>query len=482
MESRRLMLIAAWWLVWLVWLVGGCAAIQVTETVTNTPLSAKVRVEVDPDSIEYDIRGDVAEFSIIASVDQRETCTTVITPRTHRVRYRRKVADPTLHRTMWALAVGGIVAGGYSAVNAESFALNPPFVNSPAQTVDEYRTYGGVLAGTGFAIGVMAIVDAIRAADEVVDDGAIAGRATSQQANCREAKARNLPVVLTLADGQTVSARLDDKGAATFSLLAVPEVGLPERAPRLSVVVGGVRLELEVSTWSDLRSRLLAEPRSRLALDVLARRRAQCAQRLDAARALQLGVTDGALDQEQAGWTEARGICAELWTSAHESESAAVATRINAKRCGLRLGEISGQLATKSPDLDVEMLGVHLDGALGVCAAAGREADVRRLVGAVDVIVVQREKARVEQARRLLAAEARDERRRVEAERRRVRAERAERPRSYSPRPARVQSWGGARLLCNDGTLSPTCTCGRGSYRGCCSHHGGVSSCSVSPD
>lgn len=33
-------------------------------------------------------------------------------------------------------------------------------------------------------------------------------------------------------------------------------------------------------------------------------------------------------------------------------------------------------------------------------------------------------------------------------------------------------------LMCNDGTESPTCSCG-GSHRGCCSHHGGVSGCST---
>lgn len=35
---------------------------------------------------------------------------------------------------------------------------------------------------------------------------------------------------------------------------------------------------------------------------------------------------------------------------------------------------------------------------------------------------------------------------------------------------------GDSPLLCNDGTESPTCTCG-GPRRGCCSHHGGVKGC-----
>jgi hypothetical protein len=35
-------------------------------------------------------------------------------------------------------------------------------------------------------------------------------------------------------------------------------------------------------------------------------------------------------------------------------------------------------------------------------------------------------------------------------------------------------------LLCRDGTVSPTCSCG-GSHRGCCSHHGGVAGCEPKP-
>lgn len=43
--------------------------------------------------------------------------------------------------------------------------------------------------------------------------------------------------------------------------------------------------------------------------------------------------------------------------------------------------------------------------------------------------------------------------------------------------PATAPARGGAgdeHLLCCDGTRSPTCSVGRASYRGCCSHHGGV--------
>lgn len=87
----------------------------------------------------------------------------------------------------------------------------------------------------------------------------------------------------------------------------------------------------------------------------------------------------------------------------------------------------------------------------------------------VSISSLRRKLARVE--RDIARAEARAaaaERRRKAAEARRARQEaRRERRmrRQYAP------------LLCNDGTLSPSCTCG-GSRRGCCSHHGGVAGCS----
>lgn len=43
-----------------------------------------------------------------------------------------------------------------------------------------------------------------------------------------------------------------------------------------------------------------------------------------------------------------------------------------------------------------------------------------------------------------------------------------------SPRPTTPQRSGSNRVQCCDGTLSPTCMCDRASFRGCCSHHGGI--------
>ena len=80
---------------------------------------------------------------------------------------------------------------------------------------------------------------------------------------------------------------------------------------------------------------------------------------------------------------------------------------------------------------------------------------------------------RIAQAR----AEAEAKREAAAAERERKQAEVAaerERRRQAAEEERANRSSGG--LLCNDGTLSPSCTCA-GSHRGCCSWHGGVDRC-----
>jgi hypothetical protein len=66
------------------------------------------------------------------------------------------------------------------------------------------------------------------------------------------------------------------------------------------------------------------------------------------------------------------------------------------------------------------------------------------------------EAAQAKEDKKRAAIEAREQRRRAAAERREARASRG--------------------LMCNDGTESPGCSCG-GSWRGCCSRHGGVAGC-----
>lgn len=71
-------------------------------------------------------------------------------------------------------------------------------------------------------------------------------------------------------------------------------------------------------------------------------------------------------------------------------------------------------------------------------------------------------------AQRVARAAKTEARRQAAAERKARRAKKAKRSSTR-----RSSGWGGGRVQCCDGTLSPSCRYG-GSLRGCCSHHGGV--------
>lgn len=86
---------------------------------------------------------------------------------------------------------------------------------------------------------------------------------------------------------------------------------------------------------------------------------------------------------------------------------------------------------------------------------------------------MEREIAREAEAR------VRAERLAAAREQARQKAERIAMEKQRRREEARRRSWAMAPLLCRDGSLSPTCLCGRGSYSGCCSHHGGVAGCSA---
>ncbi len=76
---------------------------------------------------------------------------------------------------------------------------------------------------------------------------------------------------------------------------------------------------------------------------------------------------------------------------------------------------------------------------------------------------------------------AADERR--EAEKRAAAARAAERElvRREAAQALAEARWAQSPLRCNDGTMSPTCRCGRNNGRGCCRGHGGVDGCAAGP-
>ncbi len=106
---------------------------------------------------------------------------------------------------------------------------------------------------------------------------------------------------------------------------------------------------------------------------------------------------------------------------------------------------------------------VELTKLQGTITGKTDEALIKRLTKQQTVLAGVLAKRKTAEARRAAAREAAEERRKAIAKRRAAAVQRRANRSSRS-------------LLCRDGTLSPTCTCG-GSRRGCCSHHGGVAGC-----
>jgi hypothetical protein len=322
------------------------------------------------------------------------------------------------------------------------------------------------MAMLGLGAAIVGIVDAVRVSDSVYDDGIIAEKPARAESACRHRPTRGEKIVLALRNGEVVNGRLDDDGSAELSLAATPEPGIPDASTEIAAIIGRdrVRVDLSVEQKEFLRRALVADPHSRLSTDRLGRHRDECSQAVAAARELtpseptepsgDLGVT----------WGAAKTSCAELWTHELDSELAAIESRIEAARCNQRLVRVAEALTGAAAESTLEDVATELGDLHSRCSSQTQLAQILQLDTRRIAVAKRFAQARAAEARRIAQEQAQETR---EAQRRQREAARQQ------------QSWGSAMLLCNDGTLSPSCTCGRGSYRGCCSWHGGVNRCSA---
>jgi hypothetical protein len=442
-----------------------------TEVIIDTPVPPNMRNELVRDSIEYSIEARVVGESLRLSVKQSETCVEIVTPQTHRVRAVTRTAAPGVTRTTWTLAVLGLAGGAYGYLDAEALSIRN--TGSP-DSAEQYRTYATAIALLGLAATVVGIVDTARAGDSRYDDGIIDGRARRRTETCRARRTANVDVSVQLANGSSVAGHLNDHGLVDVSLLSVPEAGLPDPSTEVTATLAGKVVPVHLSTeqLESLRGALSANPLSRLSTERLARRRAQCDTSVAAARSATppdpLPIPSAARD----GWAAAKTSCDDLWTASLEADLLAVENRAALDTCGHRLSLVAVPIAAGEFEL-LDEINAELVSVRDTCKSPQHTEQVRELFAKLKPLEKRREAQLRQEQRRI----AREESRAEQAKQREAREER----RRDQERARRQRSWGGARLLCNDGTLSPSCTCGRSSYRGCCSWHGGVNRCSVSP-
>ncbi len=430
----------------------GCAPVYVRETATETALSSTLGHEGVAGSTRYSASASVDGEQISVVVDQEDRCVDSTTPRSHRVTSVTRTSDPAVTRTTWAIAAVATGLGIYSYSNADSLAAQSSAMTNP----DAYREGGAGLAIIGIAAVAVAIADAARSTDYERDDGVILGQTRRVELACEQRKSTNEPVVLLLPKSHSVSGRLDALGNVAFALMDIPAAGLPDEREPLTVMIGKARIDvrLALSQVAEIRSALLSNPRSRVASDALGLRRSQCSAAVSNARE---ATPEGDLAEgARSVWQAAHDACGDLWTADLEQERSAVDRRLADAKCNQHLAVIGTGLASED-DQTLAEVPEAIAIVRAKCASDAFTGKLRTL----ETTLARVTKRRALEARRVALVQARA----------------AEQRQSFQE--VRQRSWGSAMLLCNDGTLSPSCTCGRDSYRGCCSHHHGVDRCSA---
>lgn len=308
-----------------------CATIHSVESTSDTPLPPRVEDRVEAGSLAYEVSSSsVQGYEVRVAIQQSETCATLTTPRVHRLRHIARQVDTTTARVTWALAITALGAGAYGYYDAENLAARA----MDGTTAAQFRQYSTALLSVAAIATVVGIVDGVRAGDSDLDDGEIQRPQERSTFACRQHAARNVDASLALANGHVVRARTDDRGLATFTFLEVPEDGLPTHEASVRLVVDGKDTSftgLEPVERARLRDSLLAESRSKLAMQMLEKRRAVCQEAVGVARTSD--PADDALD----AWPLARSACGELWTPQLDSEQAAFGARTVVAACQRRL-------------------------------------------------------------------------------------------------------------------------------------------------
>jgi hypothetical protein len=381
----------------------GCASVQSIESTTSTRLEASVEHKVVDDSLELSVATEVQGHKLTVAIEQQETCATLTTPRTHRRRYVDRRVDPTSSRATWTIAVLSIGAGVYGTVDADSLAAQSTAPDAP--TAEQYRQYAGGLLVVGLAAATIGVIDGLRAGDSKYDDGIIRSETTRTEATCRRRASSNRDVALRLANGEQLTGRSDEAGKVTFDFAAVPEAGLPGDTTREDIAVGSARVKVALSydQRAAIRSSLLAEPTSRLAVDILQKQRDSCARAVDNARG-DLGTAD--LSRSVlASWRQVKADCGGVWTASYETELENVEARVVETECrnGLRAAD---EAFANGSDVTVEEMSTALASMRALCKAPEHVAKLSQLDAKLVKTIKRLEREAALEARRLAREQA----------------------------------------------------------------------------
>lgn len=447
----------------------GCASIHITQTTTDTPLKPSIKHKVVEDSVVYSVSKRVRGYEIIVEIEQQETCATLSTPRAHRLRYVDRRVDTTASKATWLLAAATFGAGAYGYLDAGTLAAQSNAPDSPS--AEQYRQYGGGLMFVGLLAATVGFIDGVRAGNSEYDDGIIKRQTTRVESACHYRTSGNRDLELVLVDGHRLPGWSDSRGSATFSLLGIPDEGLPSNSETAQLLIGGERLRVSLSDAQSqsIRSSLLAEPTSRLAVDNLQKQREACASAVASSRAWVAPEPADVPATVLRPWQSAKTECGNAWTPSFEDELLVVEHRIAATECRSRF-RVAGDAFTAESEITVQEMADELATLRERCTTVEDVAKLKELDGKLAASIRRSQK----EAASIRRAVARDEARAAAAFRTAQERARSQRslpdlePTWYTPSSSRsccrVCSAGKA---CGNSCISRAKQCHRGTGCAC---------------
>jgi hypothetical protein len=266
-----------------------------------------------------------------------------------------------------------------------------------------------------------------------------------------------------MGQGSQLNAITDQSGSARLSLADTPMQDIPRHGVPVHIQVRGSLLNLNLSETEidELRRALEQDSDTRASKDLRAQRQAECTRLTGLAEAISIDANSAQEVERESkrAWEKARVGCGELWTPESQGKLSntyqQIATNAEARTHRSCIGALLALEAIKH-SLEV---GDADEKAETACQGVASESS--RLAKAQTRIT------------RLAEQEARTEKARALAEAQKAKLRLAKLKQQESAAREREAS---KRLMCCDGTASPSCSC-YGSHRGCCSHHGGVCGC-----
>ena len=383
----------------------GCASIHSVESTTNTKLEPSVEHRVVEDSLEFSLATEVQGYTISIGIEQQETCATLTTPRTHRRRYVERRVDPMSARATWTIAVLSIAAGVYGSLNADQLAAQSTAPESP--TAEQYQQYAGGLLVVGAAAATIGVIDGIRASDSSYDDGAIKSETTRVEVACRRRATTNRNVDLHLANGEVLSGRTDERGNISFDLAAVPDAGLPGDNTSEHLAIGSARVAVKLSDGqrAAIRRSLMGDPTTRLASDILRKRREDCAKSLDEVRAV-IGPPPSDVSRGMVtSWRSVKAECGDVWTASYEGELEHLEARVVDTECRNSLIAASDAFEN-GEDITVGEMSTSLENLREQCKAPEHVSKLRQLDAKLARTVKRLEREAAAEARRVAREKA----------------------------------------------------------------------------